>query len=267
MTKTRKRMLLSSIAMLLVALVALGSATYAWFTVSKTVTANEMRVQAIASAGLEISNTGASGTYDTTVSFGQTNDATSFQLKPVSWNGTTPTGFIPAANVTDDTNGTYSGAFKASESASPTAASTGLAYGHNNYFAIYKVWVRSAKTNSGDTYTTSDAHTVRAKVAITGDNAAFARVQFIDNTASTKTIYADAAAEDNTVVAAAGSEKTIYTTVAHDTFAAVTGTEANVATGKEYTVIVWFDGEDAQCKDSAKNSAASIVLTFEATDM
>ncbi len=48
MTKSRKKILLSSIAMLLVALVALGSATFAWFTVQKTVTADTMKVSATA---------------------------------------------------------------------------------------------------------------------------------------------------------------------------------------------------------------------------
>lgn len=278
MTKSRKRMLLSSIAMLLVALVALGSATYAWFTVSKTVTADGMQVKAIASAGLEISNTGASGTYDTTVSFGQTTDSTSFQLKPVSWNGTTATGFIPAANVEDEDTGAYSGAFKEGASSSPTADNEGEAKGSNINFAIYKVWVRSAKTNTGDTYTTSDAHTVKAKVTISGDNAAFARVKFVDvaddaleaNNANKKNstkIYADTAANDNNVVAAVGTTKTTYTTYAHNVLGSVTGTDANAAQGKEFDIIVWFDGEDGDCKNTARNKTASIVLTFEADDM
>lgn len=57
MTKSRKRMLLSSIAMLLVALVALGSATYAWFTINRTVTADKIKVEAAVGSGLVISNT------------------------------------------------------------------------------------------------------------------------------------------------------------------------------------------------------------------
>ena len=41
MKKSRKKMLLSSIAMLLVALVALGSATFAWYITNATVTAEK----------------------------------------------------------------------------------------------------------------------------------------------------------------------------------------------------------------------------------
>ena len=250
--------------MLLVALVALGSATFAWFTVSKTVTANEMQVKAIAAAGLEISNTGANGTYTTSVSFGQTNDSTNYQLKPVSWNGSTGTGFIPNGNVTDTEDGTYSGAFKAGASASPSAAATGVAKGHNDNFAIYKVWVRSAADNG--TYT---PHTqITAKVTIgSGDAAGFARCKFIDNTTAANTkIFATDASTTNSVVTATPSTKGTYTTVAHNVDTAATDTD-NTAVGKEYTLIVWFDGEDTDCKDAAKGEVADITITFTAGDM
>jgi len=53
-TTFRKKALLSSVAMLLVALVALGSATFAWFTQNPTVNATGLSLQATASAGLQI---------------------------------------------------------------------------------------------------------------------------------------------------------------------------------------------------------------------
>lgn len=40
-TKSRKRLLISSVAMLLVAMLALGTATFAWFTQNTSATANE----------------------------------------------------------------------------------------------------------------------------------------------------------------------------------------------------------------------------------
>ncbi|MCH5304230.1 MAG: hypothetical protein J1E41_05150, partial [Ruminococcus sp.] len=54
MKNTRKKMLLSSIAMLLVALVALGSATYAWYITNATVTADETQFSAASADGLVI---------------------------------------------------------------------------------------------------------------------------------------------------------------------------------------------------------------------
>lgn len=54
MLKSRKRMLLSSIAMLLVALVALGSATFAWYATQNSVTAKSEAFKAAAAQGLVI---------------------------------------------------------------------------------------------------------------------------------------------------------------------------------------------------------------------
>ena len=53
-TTKRSKMLLSSIAMLLVALVALGSASFAWYVSQATVTASESEANAVAAEGLVI---------------------------------------------------------------------------------------------------------------------------------------------------------------------------------------------------------------------
>ena len=53
-TKFRKRALLSSVAMLLVALVALGSATFAWFVSNPNATASGLKLKTTASEGLVI---------------------------------------------------------------------------------------------------------------------------------------------------------------------------------------------------------------------
>lgn len=51
---TRKRALISSVAMLLVAMMALGTATFAWFTTSPNASAEGLSVQASASVGLKM---------------------------------------------------------------------------------------------------------------------------------------------------------------------------------------------------------------------
>ena len=51
---TRKRLLVSSVAMLLVAMLALGTATYAWFTSDPTANADGLKVKATAATGLLI---------------------------------------------------------------------------------------------------------------------------------------------------------------------------------------------------------------------
>ena len=53
--KSRKRLLISSIAMLLVAMIALGTATFAWFTTSTSATADGIHVETVKSSNLKIS--------------------------------------------------------------------------------------------------------------------------------------------------------------------------------------------------------------------
>lgn len=55
-TKSRKRLLISSVAMLLVAMLALGTATFAWFTTNTTVTANGIKVRTSKTSQLLISD-------------------------------------------------------------------------------------------------------------------------------------------------------------------------------------------------------------------
>ena len=73
-SKAIKRQLLAAIAMVLVAAIALGSSTYAWFVASGTVTATGMKVTAQADAGLAI-RYGSDGLWGTTASAGMENGA------------------------------------------------------------------------------------------------------------------------------------------------------------------------------------------------
>lgn len=59
-TKFRKRALLSSVAMLLVALIALGSATFAWFVANPIVSATGLTMTTTAAPGLQVLSKSAS---------------------------------------------------------------------------------------------------------------------------------------------------------------------------------------------------------------
>lgn len=54
---TKKRALISSVAMLLVAIIALGTATFAWFTKSSSATADQLSVKTVKASELQISKT------------------------------------------------------------------------------------------------------------------------------------------------------------------------------------------------------------------
>ena len=74
-SKAIKRQLLAAIAMVLVAAVALGSSTYAWFVNNSVVTAQGMKVQAQTEGGIEIAytkTTETTGNYSTTATTGGT---------------------------------------------------------------------------------------------------------------------------------------------------------------------------------------------------
>ena len=53
---TKKRALISSVAMLLVAIIALGTATFAWFTQNTQATADELQVRTIKASELQVSD-------------------------------------------------------------------------------------------------------------------------------------------------------------------------------------------------------------------
>lgn len=55
-TKSRKRLLISSVAMLLVAMLALGTATFAWFTQNTSATADEFSARTVKASELKLSS-------------------------------------------------------------------------------------------------------------------------------------------------------------------------------------------------------------------
>lgn len=264
-TKSRKKMLISSVAMLLVALVALGSATYAWFSVSKTVTADSISVKAVATAGLEISIDNEND-YDTSKSF----TATQASLKPVSWATGSAHGFIPAGNVGSD------GAYTATGDGSytdtgvvPEAAPTkGEAAAKNTYFATYKVWVRSASEDGTETGTRV-AHDVQAKVIAEGGSPksgiTFVRAQLVDETTAGNTKVFANTAETTAAISTDTGDTTNVTNVAFGSPQNVTSTDTTT-NGKAYTLYVWYEGVDPQCTDALRNGVTNISVEFTATD-
>ena len=114
-SKAIRKQLLAAVAMVLVAAVALGSSTYAWFVASGTVTATDMKVQAQSEGGLAIRWTGeASQLWGTTASAKMTNDTAS-KLLPTSTYDLKHWSHAKAAKAASSTAeaGTYSDVSKA----------------------------------------------------------------------------------------------------------------------------------------------------------
>ncbi|MDO5140693.1 MAG: hypothetical protein Q4D40_04420 [Eubacteriales bacterium] len=68
-TKALKTQLMAAIAMVLVAALALGSSTYAWFAQNTKVTADSMTLSAQTAANLSISKTSATAGFGTSIAF------------------------------------------------------------------------------------------------------------------------------------------------------------------------------------------------------
>ncbi len=268
MTKSRKRMLISSIAMLLVALVALGSATYAWFTVQKTVTANAMKVKVVAESGLEISNTKADGDWSswqkTEVSY---TDA-SYSVIPISYapSNTNKQSYVPAEAV-ESGGKAYAGTYKASSVYdSVPVPSEGKQQIKSGNFIVYDVAIRSAAAETGSQ---AVAHsgitaTVKYKTGANEEAEKFIRVALFESDTLKATYGIETGAQ-----AVNGTAANAKTDVTLTSFGTATTGLANTAadnTANTYKLVVWFEGNDDDCKDTNKGVTGELEVVFGFTD-
>ncbi|MGN0498512.1 MAG: hypothetical protein ACI4F6_05590 [Acutalibacteraceae bacterium] len=279
----RKKALLSSVSMLMVATVAVGSATFAWFTSNKSVTADTMQVKAAAAQGLQITNDYA-GTWASSVSYSTLN-ATQQTIAPVSLAysngaalGNLGIPYYPANAEVDgplyltgtnasaehpDNSAKITGFTTADLPTFPTTNFSGEAYVKNKNFIAYKVGIKS----TGAAITS----TINGHIKYTSaTNQEYVRIAVLENAPTTFTTEADGSVNDysvgattwasDTVKQVYGSEASPYAytgdtnklvsqvaPVASETTFEVGQLAAN--TVKWYTVLIWFEGQDAQCVD------------------
>ncbi len=262
MKNTRKKMLLSSVAMLLVALVALGSATYAWFTINKTVEANTIAVKAAVANGLQITSTNGKK-WDRTVSFG---DTTATDLKPVSLNPGTAISSSTKAFVAGDVSRDNGGAWATGDtdigsftevalpdalSESEAASETAYVKSNNGYFAAYRIGIKSSDGNA-------IGKKVTATIVPTGDGANFAKAVLVEGnvTGDVKNGVGDA-------YSAIISATPTVASVAAKTGAA-TEVLNDISTAQYYTLLVWYEGNDQHCVDNpGQGKQTNFTVKFE----
>lgn len=280
---SRKKVLLSSVAMMMVATVSLGSATYAWFTNNTVVNANGMKVKASAAQGLQISidngsKWGATKTFEVGEQIlypvstgycsyndeGVANEITNFQEKA----------FYPK---TAEQEGKWSpeqtNAFKEwQEIGYPAAATNGEAQATNEYFMVYEVGVKS----------TGEALNNVNMVVRTTDEKKFMRVAILENGKTTTEVDGkqvttnDTAVTftEDTIVAVLGDESSPEAITSKtpeskgQKLTASTGadyTKSGVSVGTEaqyYTILVWYEGQDGECVDASQQAAGTIEVEF-----
>ncbi|MCH5297088.1 MAG: hypothetical protein J1E85_05410 [Ruminococcus sp.] len=243
-TNSRKKLLVSSVAMLLVAMIALGTATFAWFTSSTSVTADGITVRTSKTSRLEIS--------DDTIAY-------------------TPSGFtysgmsavmVPASSADGKqwfyTEAASADAFTAKNTSSfsqvPTDSST------NKY--VYK--------NQLNIKNAGDQPIQNVQITITNFSGDYLRVALVpvsnkaqggDATMTAESFRANIYGNTNNTAPANLTYNPVESTTSISSTAITPKTEkvinvtsgaATLAAGAEvhYNLLVWFEGQDAKCYDS-----------------
>ena len=242
-TTSRKRLLVSSVAMLLVAMLALGTATYAWFTQNTTATADGIYAKTVKASSLLISDKDT-GNWGTSVTYNQGTNTAEQTMFPAS-SGTGQAWFT----ATSDNEMT--GAFETGKITSATPASSNAKYVFKNMLNV---------KNGGDEGTINDISITFNLGSITASQ--YARVALVPCTQ---------AGVDLTSASFEG-QKIGFTNSVFDTdneaYEGLTGTDGSTAPitasstctvdvgsltagqARYYNLYIWFEGQDEQCIDS-----------------
>lgn len=281
--------------MLLVAMLALGTATYAWFSVNKSVYADGMQVTASAPKGLQVTiKNGAASDAATSTNWASTMSYTASQQANVAavsipWtnaNKKLPANYFYPKTVKDGASSANAIlAADASNSAkfdewqskntypTITSASGSYAYGdvtddNVTYLVAYTVGVRSTDNIASTTIT--------AKLELTGTGNKYVKAAVIDNanasnitltggTTAIKEVYADADTSWNAITAttpAAAAVGTVKASATTWTFTGLNGCGESTSKAQYYTILMWVEGQDADCYDANPSLSGACKLTF-----
>ena len=255
MKKTMRSAMLSTIAMLVVAVLSLTGVTYAWFSMATTAEVSGMEMEiGTAGAGLQVSSDGAS--WGSKVEFtGKTS------LQPVSTVDTTKF-FTANVSVDDPTN------------IIAIAEDTAKA----------NVWVETfhlRNTGTGELTVKLDAAVFADASEDTSYNAARIAIFKGDelvaiyghHTATTYLAVAGTAsaypvamgtAQDGVIASVSNKFTNDYTTI--ELQAPGYDDATNTQGSQEYTVMVWLEGQDPECGNEAALSKFTVALNFEVAE-
>lgn len=248
----RKSSLITSVALLLVAIVALGGATFAWFTSDPTATADGLSLKASAASGLEILSAtekealgdDAKFASSTTLNYGSDED---FALSAVSYNfvtdeETSAVSLGSAFATTAKSNSNYA----AADTATVTAG-TG-AYTEKIYARL-----------SGATENGAEVQLTKVEITATGTatdlkNAVKVAVTYYDSTAGATKLLGVFSLDgaDNKYLTTTGTYKDVLSTTTYNFAEAKDGLGITagdiVNSGNDYfEVTVYLDGEAGTC--------------------
>lgn len=276
-TKFRRRALLSSVAMLLVALVALGSATFAWFTSLPTANAQGLTLKATAAQGLVVMS--SSAITNASKSKGTASDWTHDEYlncnSTRSASNTTPIS-IDAASCTQDNAPTFYSTVASADGAKDAKTDAVVSAVTPAASGVYheELWTKITGSNT-------DANIKMTSLTITKNGSpaiapAFRVAIFYTNKAGTQTFIGEYAlqARSNethiTAVATPGTTTYSAATKANKNVTAAPSTDVSLGscdgTGNcKLDIYCYLDGEDTTC--FTNNVNASNVISKVAVNL
>lgn len=257
----RKKALLSSVAMLLVATVAVGSATFAWFSSNTKATASTISAKTTQSSNLQLSVTGTSGWTDklqfndslakaASLDPATTSDFTTWQTGKANGIDTgIANGALTAATAGSNylttplyvkygnAGGTGKMNVKVVISAPPTASSEGAGdAGTDDFIRVALV------PKSGNTLTASAIVYGKNKDDYAKDPSKFTSIKAEDQATNNPSgQYSLVTTQSNTVTLGELSEGTVY----------------------GYDVYVWYEGTSPKCLDQNSLNTIPVSFSFE----
>lgn len=248
---TKKRALISSVAMLLVAIIALGTATFAWFTQNTRSYADQIKVKTSKVSSLVLSKQDRTN-WQSHIQYGVDNNKIMY---PASSSNGSDWFF---ANASDAVSGKVDNAsIKDAKGAGVTTA---------DYVFIDELNIK----NSGAVKVTD----VKIKFDLQGENSDYARVALVpigvkgsayttNGTFGTGTVYGKNATPYQPISSLTGD---LGASITPSKTCEVKVPDLNVGQAAYYALYVWFEGQDENCIDAKSGqSIPDLVFDVEGT--
>ena len=279
-SKAIKRQLLAAIAMVLVAAIALGSSTYAWFSANKTVKASGVKLSAEVPTQLLIRGSAADAIYKSAIDFSSAADSknsttanTLLKLPAAAYKARSTAGtatlvdtaanwkkLTPAGQVKVDVNGQVSGAEAVLTADDYVAATANSDYLKDTF--TLKLVGEPGENEAGKKVTAkitakmtgSDLAAEDGKTHVSPIYTAI-HIAFSDGT----TLYEQDLGNGTVAYATDGNSATV--TLSNVTLTAMDKNDQEV----NYTMYIWYDGEDEDCKNSNATTIDTFSYSFDFT--
>lgn len=272
-TNSRKRLLVSSVAMLLVAMLALGTATYAWFTTDSTTTASGINVQTTKKSTLVVSSVDSGWTDNLNYKLNKpfqpasSNDGVNwYKAVADSITSYAATNGEKIANPKEENGNVFINMLnvknEGAEAATEVHIKANLNETQTNGVNYVRVALVPAKVVSGDTTVDvvyNDSSDTRSAATVASAEAFKDNMYGIGSAKLVDHVGADKSATTGAIVADATA--TTVNKMAID----VNLGQLDPGAAKYYMLMVWFEGQSENCKDANAGNTLNN-LTFSITD-